>query len=282
MARPLVCLTFDFDALSSWIYRGLTTPTPLSRGEFGAVGARRILGLLAANRIAATWFIPGHTLETYPELCQEIHAAGHEIGHHGYLHEPPGDLLREQEEAVLIRGNEAIQRITGMGARGYRSPAWDLSPSTVELLLQHGFAYDSSLMGDDYLPYRARTGDDIARDRPARFGPATPLIEMPISWSLDDYPHFEYVRAPTFSQPGLQPTAGVLANWVDDFRYMARTTDWGILTYTFHPQVIGRGHRMLLLERLVNELTALGATFIRMDAAVAEFDQLHPFAAAHS
>jgi peptidoglycan/xylan/chitin deacetylase (PgdA/CDA1 family) len=276
--RHLVCLAFDFDAMSSWIFRGATTPTALSRGEFGAIGARRILATLASRGIASTWFIPGHTNETYPDICREVHDAGHEVGHHGYLHEPPGELTRGAEEAVLARGNEAIQRLTGTPAKGYRSPAWDLSPHTVELLLAHGFVYDSSMMGHEYLPYRASSGDVAERDRAFQFGAPTRLIEMPISWSLDDYPHFEYVRHPTFTQQGLQAASGVLANWLDEYRYKARTLDWGVLTSTFHPQVIGRGHRMLLLERLIDELAGMGATFVRMDAAVAEFDGREPFA----
>jgi peptidoglycan/xylan/chitin deacetylase (PgdA/CDA1 family) len=208
VARHLVCLTFDFDAVSSWIYRGMTTPTPISRGEFGIVAAGRILDLLAARGVASTWFVPGHT---------------------------------------------------------------------VDLLLEHGFAYDSSMMADDYTPYRARRGDLV---EPARlvWGESTRLVEMPVAWSLDDHPHFEFVRREGLLQPGLMATRGVLENWLDEFRYMARTVDWGVLTYTFHPQVIGRGHRMLLLERLVDELAGLGATFVRMDAAVDEFDQRAPFA----
>jgi hypothetical protein len=83
MARHLVCLTFDFDAISLWVARGMTTPTPISRGEFGVVGAERILDLLRRHGISSTWFIPGQTLETYPEVCARIHAEGHEIGHHG-------------------------------------------------------------------------------------------------------------------------------------------------------------------------------------------------------
>ena len=92
MARHLVCLTFDFDAVSSWIYRGMTTPTPMSRGEFGVVAAGRILDLLDARGLASTWFVPGHTLDHWPDVCRRVHAAGHEIGHHGYLHEPPAAL----------------------------------------------------------------------------------------------------------------------------------------------------------------------------------------------
>jgi peptidoglycan/xylan/chitin deacetylase (PgdA/CDA1 family) len=277
--RHLVCLTFDFDALSLWIARGMLTPTPISQGEFGAVGAERILALLEAHAIPATWFIPGHTIETYPELCARIHAAGHEIGHHGYAHEAPVKLVRAAEEAVLARGNEAIRRITGASAAGYRSPAWDLSPHSVELLLAHGFTYDSSMMANDYTPYYARRGDVILPDQPAGFGEPTRLIEMPVSWSLDDFPHFEYLWTATHLQEGLRRADDVLANWLDDFRYLARTREWGVLTLTFHPQVSGRGHRMLMLERLMSELEGLGATFARMDAVAAEFARRNPFPA---
>ena len=276
MPRHLVCLTFDFDALSLWIARGMTSPTPISQGEFGAVGAERILALLAAHRIAATWFIPGHTIETYPALCERIHAAGHEIAHHGYAHEPPVGLSREAEEAVLARGNEAIRRLTGATASGYRSPAWDLSPHSVDLLLAHGFTYDSSMMANDYTPYRARRGDVIAPDQPAQFGETTRLIELPVSWTLDDFPHFEYLWTATHLQQGLSRADDVLANWLDDFRYLARSQEWGVITYTFHPQVIGRGHRMLALERLIEGLQGLGATFARMDAVAGEYAERNP------
>jgi peptidoglycan/xylan/chitin deacetylase (PgdA/CDA1 family) len=276
MPRHLVCLTFDFDALSIWIVRGMLTPTPISRGEFGVVGAERILDLLQRHGIAATWFVPGQTLETYPQVCARIHAQGHEIGHHGYAHEPPATLTREQEAAVLQRGSAAIRAVTGSDPRGYRSPSWDLSLSTVDLLLAHGFLYDSSMMGHDSQPYWARRGDVIVPDGPAQLGPATRLLELPVSWSLDDYPHFEYFRGEHFVLPGLSRAGDVLENWVDDFRYMAQTSDWGVLTYTFHPQVIGRGHRMLMLERLIESLADGGAAFVRMDVAAAEFAERAP------
>src|SRR5262249_33052134 len=115
----LVCLTFDFDAVSSWIFRGETSPTALSRGAFGGVGARRLLTLLRRRGLRATWFIPGHTIETYPDACAAVHAAGHEIGHHGYLHEPPATLDREAEAAVLDRGIECIRALTGAAPAGY-------------------------------------------------------------------------------------------------------------------------------------------------------------------
>ncbi|MDE0810433.1 MAG: polysaccharide deacetylase family protein, partial [Alphaproteobacteria bacterium] len=92
MGRYIACLTYDFDALSLWIARGMTTPTPLSRGEFGIVGTQRILDLLARHGIKATFFIPGHTLESFPGICNQIHDEGHEIGHHGWTHRKPSDL----------------------------------------------------------------------------------------------------------------------------------------------------------------------------------------------
>jgi peptidoglycan/xylan/chitin deacetylase (PgdA/CDA1 family) len=276
MARHIVCLTFDFDAMSGFIARGMTTPTPISRGEFGVVASERILALLRRHEIPTTWFIPGHTIETYPAACAKVVAAGHEIGHHGWTHVPPANLSREAEEAGLVRGNEAIKRLSGQTARGYRSPSWDLSPHTIELLLKHGFLYESSMMGHDYLPYRARQGDVIELEKPAVLGPETKLVEMPISWTLDDYPHFEFVRTSTAILGGLKPASGVLENWYDDFDYMTRIMDWGIITYTCHPFVIGRGHRMLMLERLIEKLRARGAVFLTMEAAVREWLALRP------
>ncbi len=271
MSRYIACLTFDFDVMSGWAARGMTTPTPISRGEFGIVGARRILALLAKYKIRSTWFVPGVIIATYPEVCRQLVEAGHEIGHHGWSHVPPAALAREQEQDGLIRGNRAIEELCGRAARGYRSPAWDLSAHTIDLLLEQGFDYDSSMMGDDYTPYLARRGDVAHVDQPFQFGEPTRLVEMPISWTLDDYPHFEFVRTKEAVLQGLMPTAGVLQNWLDDFRYMTRTLDWGVLTYTCHPFVIGRGHRMLMLEHLIQGLLQQGAVFQTMAAAVDEF-----------
>ena len=264
----IACLTFDFDAVSGYIAHGQRSPTPISRGEFGLVGAERILALLQRHGIPATWFIPGHTIETYPAMSVRIAEAGHEIGHHGWSHMTPVTMSRDEEEAGLQRGTDAIVKLCGRKPRGYRSPAWDLSENTIELLVARGFLYESSMMGNDYTPYFARTGDVIALEEPMQFGPETSLVEMPISWTLDDYPHFEYVRNKQYSMPGLMPAGGVLQNWVDDFDYMTRTMEWGVLTYTCHPFVIGRGHRMLMLERLIDALKGMGATFLTMEDAV--------------
>jgi len=244
----------------------------LSEARFGATrGVPRILSILEQHDIKGTFYIPGDTADRHRETCRAILDAGHEVGHHGWTHDLPTAMSREEEEAGLVRGNEAIRKLTGAYARGYRSPAWDLSPHSVELLLKHGFVYDSSMMGDDYTPYYTRQGDVIELKSAARWGQPSKLVEMPISWSLDDYPHFEFVRTAQTILPGLQPTAGVLQNWFDDFLYLKNNFEWGVITYTCHPYVIGRGHRMMMLERLVELLVDQGAVFLTMERAVEEF-----------
>ncbi len=271
MSSGTVCLTFDFDAVSLWISRNMLTPTPASRGEFGAVAVPRLLNLLADRGLPSTWFVPGHTIETYPEVCKEIVASGHEVGLHGYAHENVGTLSQGQEREMFRRIHGLVGDLSGVAPKGNRAPAWDLTPHTVEILLELGLVYDSSLMGNDYSPYRVRRGDRIARDAPASFGEETRLVEIPVSWSLDDYPNFEYLRLPNSIMPGLKSPADVFRNWTDDVAYMLRDFTGGVLVVTFHPQVIGRGHRMLGLEKWLDELARMGVEFERMDAVAERF-----------
>ncbi len=270
MPRHIVCLTFDFDTMSGFIARGMTTPTPLSRGEFGALASGRIVAFLKSRGIRTTWFTPGFTIETYPSESAAVAKAGHEIANHSWAHIPNAAMSRDEEEADLVRASEAIVRLTGRKPRGYRSPAWDLSAHTIDLLVAQGFVYDSSLMGSDYVPYRARRGDVAELGKPYRFGEQTALIEMPISWSLDDHPHFEFIRTEAMILPGLQSARTVMQNWLDEFLYMKKSVDWGVLTYTMHPYVIGRGYRMLAFDELVDRLEAEGAVFMTMEDAAAE------------
>ena len=126
-------------------------------------------------------------------------------------------------------------------------------------------------MGNDYMPYYARQGDVIQLDQPAQRGAVTSLVEMPISWTTDDAPHFEYMRTGNAVRPGLMNAALVLENWLNDFSYMKKAVDWGVLTFTFHPFISGRGHRIMMLERLIKQLKQNGAVFQRVDETVQEF-----------
>jgi peptidoglycan-N-acetylglucosamine deacetylase len=267
-----VCVTFDFDAFSSrFAPAGPTSPGALSRGEFSAFAVSRILGLLERESLPATWYVPGHTAHTYPDECRRIADGGHELALHGYLHEPVSMLGPEQERVVLERSREALHAITGSYPVGNRTPTWDFTESTAELLIAAGVEYDSSLMGRDYQPYYARTKDNPRTDGPYEFGPETSLVELGVDWSLCDFPHFEFLFAGGVLLQGLRRVDDVIQNWIDEVRYMVRHVTDGVCTITLHPEIIGRGHRMLGLERFIREARDLGVEFARHDAVARQF-----------
>jgi peptidoglycan/xylan/chitin deacetylase (PgdA/CDA1 family) len=248
--RLSCAITFDFDAMSVWIGSMRSqNPSMISRGEFGAVATPRILDLLRRRRMRATWCVPGHTALAYPDLVRRIRDEGHELVHHGWVHENPASFDEAGERRVLERGLDALEEVAGVRPRGYRSPAWDLSPRSVDLLLEYGFEYDSSCMGSDFFPYYLRTGDRWSLDEPYVFGETTRLVELPVTWGLDDFPPFEFILG---SNAGLSAPSAMEEIWRGDFDYAYANCAGGLYSLTLHPQVIGRGHRMLLLERLID------------------------------
>ena len=269
--RGHVCLSFDFDGPSLWIQRRMTTPAPVSRGEFGAVAVPRILRLLARRGIPATFFVPGHTIETYPDACRMIVDAGCEIGLHGYAHELNTTLSADEERAVMTRSQELVERLAGRPASGYRAPSGDPTAQTLGLLVEHGVTYDSSLMGHDYRPYRMRLGDELPADGPARWGAETDVIELPFSWTLDDYVYLEFVTFRRMLMPGLRRPAEMFDNFTGDLQWMRRNVGHGVCTVVFHPQVIGRGHRLLALERWLDEVDELGLAYASMHEVAAGY-----------
>jgi peptidoglycan/xylan/chitin deacetylase (PgdA/CDA1 family) len=262
---PHVALTFDVDGPNNWIGSlGATTPGGVSRGEFEPIGVRRVLTLLESLGCPGTFFVPGATALLYPRSIEGIVSAGHEIGHHGWVHENPATLDAAGEERALGRGLAALERVAGVRPRGYRSPGWDNSPRTVDLLLAHGFEYDSSLMGSDFEAYWCRTGDTYSAEEGFAYGVPVPIVELPVAWYLDDFPYFEPVMMAGLSLHGLTPPADVLAVWQAELDYLVSEIRDGILVLTLHPQVIGRGHRLTMLRTFLE--TALmnpAVTFTR-------------------
>ena len=267
LPRLTVALTFDHDSISDGVRRG-DSPVKMSHAEFGVrVGAPRILELLAARGIASTWFVPGHTLETFPESTAAILAGGHEIGCHGWFHEDAATLAADEERELVERCAAAVERVTGVRPPGWRAPYWSLGPRSLELVEAAGFAYDSSLMADDYRLYRVRQGDRHSVAEGSRFGREGSLVEVPVSWALDDWPHFE--PASESGRDGLSAPSKVLEIWTEELRYAHAHAPGGLLTVTMHPECIGRGHRMAMLERFVDAAAALdGVVFGRLDAYV--------------
>lgn len=258
-----VALTFDYDAMSVWIGGlGPESPSAMSRGEFCAQGARRILALLKEHDIKATFFVPGHTALAFPKTVEDIAAGGHEIGHHGWVHENPAVLNADQERWVMDKGLEALDKVVGIRPTGYRSPGWETTKNTISLLKEYGFNYDSSLMGSEYEPYWCRIGDEWSATGPWKFGTPVDLVELPVSWMLDDFLYFEYVALPNGYLPGGQSPRAVLQTWIDEFDYLYERIGQGIFIPTMHPQVTGRGARMLMLEGLIKHIAGKpGVTF---------------------
>lgn len=252
-----IALTFDFDALAIWLSSmGTRTRGALSRGEFGArVGVDRVLRMLGESEIPATWFVPGHTIETFPEVCTRIVEAGHEIQHHGYAHEPLEGLTESEERRLLERGIEAIESITGKQPVGYRSPSWSLNAWTPTLLTAYGFEYDSSLMAHDFRLYWLREDSDetIHAQGPFQFGQRTSIVEVPVSWSLDDFPPFTFVWDPP--RPGYGSTLDISRDWLAHFRFALDHEPNGILTITMHPQVVGRAHVLEMVSEIIGTIS---------------------------
>ncbi len=240
-----MALTFDFDAEEVWLTRPENAGRPgvLSQGTYGAkVGVPLILDLLRRHGLTATFFVPGRVAERYPGRVEEILAAGHEIGHHGYTHTSPTDLSPEAEEEELVRGLAAL-RAVGAEPTGYRSPSWDFSPVTTGLLERHGFAYSSNLM-DDLRPYRHE---------------GKQLVELPVHWLLDDAAHFWFDGDQNWGRR-IAPPSEVEEQWtseLDGFRDLG-----GCFVLTMHPQVIGRPSRLAMLERVIQHAVAAGDVWI--------------------
>lgn len=254
-ASVAVSLTFDVDAESGWLgesqdyARRLTT---LSEGRFGIVrGLPRILGLLAEYELKATFYVPGDTAERHADAVRAIAAAGHEIGHHGHMHLRSDKVDASIQREEIERGLGALFACLGQEPAGYRSASWELTPETFALLVEFGFAYDSSCMGDDRPYLEEHDGDSI--------------LELPVHWSLDDWPHFAWSI-----DAGGQMTDPdtVLTSWLAEFESALR--DRRHFTYTMHPEIIGRGYRFGLLRRLVETLSASGSVWFATHAEVAE------------
>ena len=260
--RLTVALTFDHDSLSDSIRRG-DSPVKFSHAEFGhRVGVPRILELLSREGIAASWFVPGATMDLYPEDTDAILAGGHELGSHGWFHEDFSELPPGEQRAILDRSVDAVRRASGDAPKGFRAPYWALGSETLELVEDAGYTYASSLMADDYRPYRIRRGDHHST-RGSTFGPEGKLLEVPVYWTLDDWPYFE---PGDNGRDGMSAPSRVLEIWTGELRYAHAHAPGGLLTVTMHPECIGRGHRMAMLEQFIAEAKSLdGVVFDRLD-----------------
>jgi peptidoglycan-N-acetylglucosamine deacetylase len=290
MPKEILCaFGVDVDAVAGWLgsYGGEDSPDDISRGMFaGEVGSPRLLNLFKQHNLPTTWFIPGHSAETFPDQMKAVADAGHEIGVHGYSHENPIAMTREQEEAILDKCLEVLAKLSGKRPTGYVAPWWEFSPVTNELLLSRGIKYDHSLMHNDFHPYYVRVGDkwtkiDYSKHpdtwmKPLVRGEETDLIEIPASWHLDDLPPMMFIKKAPNSHGFVNPRH-LEELWRDQFDWVYREYDYAVFTMTIHPDVSGRPQVLLMLERLIEHiLTNPGTKFTTFDEIANDFARRFP------
>ena len=246
--RFAVTLSFDLDAETAWESSSLSGRrlSLLSMGAYGRrVGVPRLLELLARYQIRAQFYIPARVVEIDPDVVRSIAAAGHGIGCHGYFHERVDEQTPEHNLQILKASKAILEATIDRPVTHYRAPQWELTPDVVESLVALGFRSDSSLMGDD---------------RPYCVGSAErKLLELPVSWLLDDWEQFAYSAEPAVGSVIEDPDK-VYRLWSAELEGMRRYGSHFILT--MHPQLIGRASRIAMLERLIQQIQASGDAWI--------------------
>ena len=290
MSKEIFCaFGIDVDAVAGWLgsYGGEDSPDDISRGMFaGEVGTPRLVNLFKRLGVKTTWFIPGHSIETFPEQTAMVVEAGHEIGIHGYSHENPISMTPEQEEAVLDKCIDLVTKVSGRRPTGYVAPWWEFSPVTNELLLKKGIKYDHSLMHKDFEPYYVRVGDrwtliDYSKKpqewmKPLQRGTETDLIEIAGSWYLDDLPPMMFIKKAPNSHGFVNPRH-LEEMWRDQFDWVYREMDYAVFTMTIHPDVSGRPQVLLMLERMFNHISRHpGVKFTTFDEIANDFARRNP------
>lgn len=291
MAKDIKCIFgADVDAVGGWLgsYGGEDSPHDIQRGMFaGEVGTPRVLELFRKYDIPASWFIPGHSIETFPDQIKAIVDAGHEIGAHGYSHENPVAMTPKQEEDVLAYTVELIERVSGRPPRGYVAPWWEMSNQTASLLKKYGFTYDHSQALHDFRPFYARVGDtwtkiDYSKPasewmKPLVRGEVVDLVELGANWYVDDLPPMMFIKKNPNSH-GFANPRHIEEMWRDQFDWVYREYDYAVFPFTIHPDVSGRPQVLMMLERLIEYMSGhAGVTWVTMEQAADDFRGRYAF-----
>jgi peptidoglycan/xylan/chitin deacetylase (PgdA/CDA1 family) len=239
----IAVLTFDVDAESVVLAedaRHAENASLMSHQAYGpAVGVPRLLALLAEYGAPATFFVPGLTADLHPAVVERILEAGHEVGHHSYSHRSPIALSEDGERRELERGLAALERF-GVRPEGYRTPSWEPSWRTQALVAEYGLAYDSSLADDDR-PYVLETGSGD-------------LVELPISWWLDDWQQSAYL--PPLARNQTRPAGAIVELWAGELDAYAKAG--ALFVLTCHPFLSGRPGRAETVRGVIEHALGRG------------------------
>ena len=257
--RAAASFTFDVDAESCTIAHDPTSTRRMSLMSHQSYGPKiavpRILQILERQDIKGTFFIPGFTAESYPDVVRRIADAGHEIGHHGYLHEPMQGIDAATEASYLDRGLDALHKVAGIRPVGYRAPWWELIWQSPALLADRGFLYDSSLLDGD-APYRRAVADGDSRD----------IVEIPVDWALDDWEQYAFYPGVTGSGV-IESPAKALEMWTLEAE--AHHSQGSCFVLTNHPFISGRPSRAVALEQLIERVKDLDGMWVTTLAEIA-------------
>jgi peptidoglycan/xylan/chitin deacetylase (PgdA/CDA1 family) len=252
---------------------------------FGAtVGIDRVLKLLDKYSIKATWFVPGHSVESFPSQIRKVVDQGHEIGLHGYTHEFVGMLDEKQQRAVLAKSIQVLTDFCGKKPKGWTAPAWSTSKESVSLLEEFGIEYDHSFMHHDsqlyYLPHHSTfTVTNMSEDPESWMHPMSTLrpssiVEIPANWQLDDWPPFQ-LNLSQASTHGFIDTRSIERLWKDQFDYLYRECPEDgsfVFPISIHPDVSGKPQVVLMHERLIEYFNTFdGVEWVTMEQMVKEF-----------
>lgn len=256
-ARCAVTFTWDMDT-DSILHLAhpndadtrICTDSMLRYGPLIAV--ERIVAMCEELGVKHTFFVPGWCAEQYPEAIKMMVDGGHEVAHHGYLHEYPNEMTRDKEEYWTKRAYDAIATVAGKAPVGYRAPWYKFSKHSLEVLLELGFTYDCSLMGDD-VPHllRCAKGD---------------LIELPGNWQLDDWPHFVHVHDLDFMMPIKSPQQAMEC-YMAEFDAMWEHN--GFWVNCFHPFCSGQVARLMMVKKMIEQMQERGNVWITTGEEVA-------------
>jgi peptidoglycan/xylan/chitin deacetylase (PgdA/CDA1 family) len=257
-ARCAASFSFDVDAESAML--GVDPShadrmSAISHQAYGPLtGVPRLLKILARHGITSTFFVPGYTAVRYPDVISSIVEHGHEIAHHGYLHEAMRGKTEQQEADILDRGLDVLESVTGSRPIGYRAPMWELNWHSPKLLRDRGFLYDSSLMDTDH-PYELAVAH------------GGPLVEIPIQWALDDWEQYCYV--PDFSGSGLiESPLKAIEMWRLEFDAMR--AEGAAYVLTNHPFLSGRPSRAQALDSLIEYVRSYDDVWVTSLANIAK------------
>jgi peptidoglycan/xylan/chitin deacetylase (PgdA/CDA1 family) len=238
--RSAFAFTVDVDAEAPllWTLRDDADFRRLGQYEQRLYGPRtgiwNLLDLLDRFGIKGSFFVPGLVAENHPELLPAFVERGHEIGLHGYFHEIVSQSSDEEFIAALDASLAIFKAQTGVVPKGFRSPAWEMTPGMLAELARRGL-YDSSLMGFDH-PY---TIGGVA--------------EVPVQWTIDDAVYFKFAGGGVDNWPPMAP-GPILDGWLDEWEVIHRFS--GLFMLTVHDWISGRAQRIRMLERLLDRILA--------------------------